>query len=405
MRIAVPVLTVFFVPGGVIAQDTLTVRADGPPVWGGAPELVEEIRIGVLEGDINLSFGHVTGVAVEDDGTIWVADSQNAEVRRFSSDGEFLSLVASRGEGPGELGGVSGIKLLPDGRIAVFDAHLGRITFFRPGGSFDGSVTRSDRKVVVGGPPEVFQVDRAGAFYLFSMRLRPREDPGPARALWLKLDSQGQVVDSLAIPPTGRATIGGRRYPFGEMGSFTPRTMSVLSPEGYVVMGSNDDYALYRPLSDGRTLRIERTWEPIPVKRDERAQYRVRAETYAERWDPAYGFGSDIPSVKPPFWAMRVDEEGRLWVARHAEGVFVPESPEEQAQREQFGNPPAEWWEPLVVDVIEPRGRYLGTLHFPGYGTNVAAARGLEVWTIELGEFDEQYVVRYRVRPSSPPGD
>jgi len=384
----------------IVAQDTLTIVADAPPVWGSAPDLAEELRIGTLDGDVDFAFGHLVGLAVEKDGTIWVADSQNIEVRRFNSQGEFLGLVASRGEGPGELGGVSGIKLLPDGRIAVFDAHRGRINFFLPDGSFDSSVTRSDPMQVVGRPGDVFQVDGAGALYLISVRLRQPEDPGPLRTLWLKLDSHGQVVDSIPVPPTGRTTIGGRRYPFGEMGSFTPRTMSVLGPDGRLVTGRNDEYAIHRPMRDGRIMRIERPWDPVSVRREERAQHRVRAEAFAERRDEAYALGSDIPAAKPPFWAMRIDEEGRLWVARHTEGVFVAESPEEQARRKEFGNPPLEWWEPLVVDVIEPQGRFLGTLHFPGYQINVAAARGHEVWTIELGEYDEQYVVRYRIRGS-----
>jgi hypothetical protein len=114
--------------------------------------------------------------------------------------------------------------------------------------------------------------------------------------------------------------------------------------------------------------------------------------------------GSDIPGEKPPWWAFRIDEQGRLWVARHSEGVFIPESRDERERREQFGNPPAEWWEPLIVDVLEPRGRYLGTLRFPGYRTSVAVARNDEVWAIELGQYDEEYVVRYRIRPSTPSG-
>jgi hypothetical protein len=98
-----------------------------------------------------------------------------------------------------------------------------------------------------------------------------------------------------------------------------------------------------------------------------------------------------------------VDEEGRIWVARHTEGVFFAESEFERAERAVYGNPPLEWWEPLVVDVIEPNGRFLGTLRFPGSKVTPMAAREDRLWTVELGEYDEPYVVRYRIESGGDP--
>ena len=41
------------------AQDTLVVHSNGSPAWGSAPRLVEELRIGVLEGAEEELFGSV----------------------------------------------------------------------------------------------------------------------------------------------------------------------------------------------------------------------------------------------------------------------------------------------------------------------------------------------------------
>ncbi|GMV08263.1 MAG: hypothetical protein AMXMBFR53_45380 [Gemmatimonadota bacterium] len=68
--------------------------------------------------------------------------------------------------------------------------------------------------------------------------------------------------------------------------------------------------------------------------------------------------------------------------------------------------------QPVVYDVLDPRGTFLGTLRFPGSAwanpwprTEAVQARGDRVWTVEYGDFDEQYVVRYRIVPgSAPPG-
>jgi hypothetical protein len=51
----------------------------------------------------------------------------------------------------------------------------------------------------------------------------------------------------------------------------------------------------------------------------------------------------------------------------------------------------------LVADVIEPGGRYLGTVRFPNERTTLAWATGATLWVVESGELDEGYVVRYRI--------
>jgi hypothetical protein len=70
--------------------------------------------------------------------------------------------------------------------------------------------------------------------------------------------------------------------------------------------------------------------------------------------------------------------------------------------------PPITWKQPVVFDVIEPNGRFLGTVAIPGVRKSpydsfprIVRARDMTVWTIELGEFDEQYVVRYRIVPGN----
>lgn len=66
-----------------------------------------------------------------------------------------------------------------------------------------------------------------------------------------------------------------------------------------------------------------------------------------------------------------------------------------------------EWRQPEVFDVLDPRGRFLGTVVLP-LASQVVYAKGAYFWTIEHGEFEEQYLVRYRAerlgvaRPAEP---
>jgi hypothetical protein len=75
----------------------------------------------------------------------------------------------------------------------------------------------------------------------------------------------------------------------------------------------------------------------------------------------------------------------------------MPETPGERERRERYQNPPAVWWDPLVFDVIDSTGRFLGAVRFDNVRTRPMVARGAVIWVIEEGEYGEQYVVRYRI--------
>lgn len=78
--------------GGIIAMDTL---ANGAVHVVSAPEgtwahsgtepwrLVEDLRIGVVEGDEPYMFGFARNVFPDPQGRIWVLDSQASELRLF----------------------------------------------------------------------------------------------------------------------------------------------------------------------------------------------------------------------------------------------------------------------------------------------------------------------------------
>ena len=410
--LALSLLVAALASTALAGQDTIVVRADNPPVWGDHPRLVEELRIGALEGDSTYTFGQITGVAVTDD-AVWIADAQSGSVvRRYGRDGRFLGVVARRGEGPGELQGPVALQRLPDGRVVAFETAGPDLTLYETDGTFvagrrapircmggTGLTIPSSRYLVV---------DSAGSVLLRSCMMMGAFVPGqgappPMSTLWVRMDLGGTVSDTLVIPDPDNTEPSVRTYPFGGMAPYTAKTLAAVSPLGYLVTARTDRYALHRPLRDGRVVRIERSWTPVRARAEERAQYEAAMEASRRRF---VALGSKpsaeiaVPDTKPPFWALQVDQDGRIWVARHQEGFFKEETPQEMAARMKLVRVPGakmEWWEPLVTDVIEPSGRYLGTVAFPNGRATIAWASGDELWALELGEFDEPYVVRYRV--------
>ena len=65
-------------------------------------ELNEDLIIGVEEGDENYMFNYPTDINVDDDGNIYVCDFRDCVIKKYNVNGEFVTNIGGRGQGPGE---------------------------------------------------------------------------------------------------------------------------------------------------------------------------------------------------------------------------------------------------------------------------------------------------------------
>lgn len=387
----VHIVAIGLLPPSLVGQPRV-MEADNLPIWGSSLSLVEEVRIGTLDGDIDYSLGRVGGVVALRDGSIWISDQQLAVIRRYSSDGIFLGQVGREGEGPGEFRRPSSMRLLPDGSVVVWDPGQARVSRFSPDGSLLGSLRAPS--VVITEAWEMFEADTVGHLHILGSR--PSGGPGATGEMfWVETTADGEVVDSLAAPPRQRE------------GWVDPLiTVSAVSPLGYVVVGRNEGYT-FGFEDDGVEYLIERPGRRVPYEPAERREKQRLEDLFAERRGES---ARQVPAEKPVFSDFRLDASGRLWVRVYVRGQRLPEDEAQEAERrrscERFGIPPEEcdrgareWTEPVVYEVIQPDGRYLGRLRFPGLETRVVWARENRVWVVEDGPFGEEYVVQYRVEP------
>ena len=178
---------------------------------------------------------------------------------------------------------------------------------------------------------------------------------------------------------------------------FGPTESAVLSPEGYFIHAISKDYSLTLLRNPGPALRIEKVYSPVPVTPGERAEEEQGAIRNMRHTDPNWRWnGPQIPDVKPPFSRFFAGEDGTVWVLAHqkAEEVedpfFDPSDPEAIADV---------WKEPVVFDVFEQDGSYLGAVRAPkGFRTYPAPifTRDWVMGTLR-DEFDVQTVVKFRV--------
>ena len=79
-------------------------------------------------GDGELDFP--TGISIDSDDTVYVAEASNHRVSVFTREGKFLTSFVSKGDGPGQFNNPHRITLDKNGMIYVADSGNNRVQIF-----------------------------------------------------------------------------------------------------------------------------------------------------------------------------------------------------------------------------------------------------------------------------------
>ncbi len=391
------------------AQSPIVVLSTNPPVWGTSVRLIEELRIGVLDGDPDYEIGRIGDVAIGARGEIIVADDATPALRVYDSTGVFVRIIGGNGEGPGEYRSMGGVGTLRDGRIVLWDNRLQRLTTYSPSGARLGEVSVPSGLFAA----DLFRVDHEDFAYVRDMTRLPGSAAPMAGAPfgygWLRVSPEGKVVDTIQIPDSQGAdesfvlsTASGYDRPFNH------EVVSTMSTRGALLVGDNRRYAFDIRRPGAPVTRIERRYTPVEVVGDERKEWLAWSSFFEERARNAppppknvivAGSGRknfSIPRVKPPFSELTSDADGRIWVRRYVQAVFRKGTD----RTVNDPRPRRDWKEPPTYDVFRLDGQLLATIVLP-WDTRFAEARGAHVWLTGTAATGEHYVARYRIETSS----
>jgi len=377
-------------------------------------------------------------------------------LRRFDASGKFLSNVSRMGEGPGELfRPESPIAQLPDGPLVVRDGVRNRVNVFNPSGTVAptwafGQTRLRSASISLGA---AITVDTMVISWLPTY-IDPPFVPGPRRPdapssvpIIVRVGPQGRIIDTLRLPelpdvelprpvveyPISGAAAGrgGAPPPGGAARAATPpagpaRTSRITysvpysptaawytSPLGYFVTMITSRYALDLRIPPaaprGRAgtppawregdpvVSIRRNVAPVTVSAAERRDKRARLDSVM-KLRPGSSITvpvADLPTAKPAIRSVTFGAEGRMWVM-----VAVPSARYDSATHGAFLSRSAlaggGWIEPIVYDVFEPLGVYVGQVQVP---TQVSprSMRGDALYAVHVDGDGVQSVRRYRV--------
>ena len=360
-----------------IVQHTGT--PDAEPPFAFAPEPV--YRYG--DGNTDHMFAAIWDGVLLSDGSTAVFDSGNGEVVLLGPDGTFRFVLASRGEGPGDVGFVLTMFALGRDSLLLEDNLNARFTLF-----VDGSLAGTTRI-----PPAVWYafsadgIDADGRILMSSAASQPGFPEDWLPGYMVRFDLDTGVADTVATydwipfrPPEGTP-----ENPFSHSGI-------VGAVGGEFLYGRTDTPELIWHRPDGSIRQIVR-WEPDRVYpteehwdlyaadlRETAPEYNPQARTEEAveelvtsmlaryRLDP----DEPLPLFTPPI----ADDAGRVWL-----GEFTV---------------PSNWGAAPSYTIFSPEGHWLGRLDVPD-GLRILDVVGERVLGVARDEMDVESVAVYEL--------
>ncbi len=369
--------------------DTITVRTVRGGGWGTAT-LVEELRIGKADGTEDETFGRISALAVAPGGDIFAYDEQSNAIRRFGADGTDLGRVGRSGSGPGEYRSIAGMTVMDDGRLVAHDFGNRRFNFYGPDGTF---ITSWLLTTQVAEQRPLYK--DSGRVILYD-RVLLGEDP-ERTGLLMPLDQGGQATDTIVMPTSDfespflhveAGTIRtGAAVPFGAIEDWS------VTSGGALVTMRGDRYAIDVHGPDGMVHRITRDIDAVRVSEEERTVEEARVTARLRRVVPTWSWsGPGIPNTKPPISWLHTGEGDRIWVRVAQPGVPLPEA-------ERLASLRSHVTEPVVFDVYESSGRFLGQVRAPdALRLSPHPVLGTDrVWGVVTDADGVQYIARFRI--------
>ncbi len=268
----------------------------------------EELSIGEVKGREEYMFSIIQGVAVDDQGRMYIVDYRQAQVKVFDATGMYLFTIGKEGQGPEEFSFPSGVAITSENLLMVEDSGNKTIKFFSLDGNFVKSFTtariRLSSRVIL---------SKQGYMLALGTDLDPQNLVYELR----KFDMNFQFLKIIRTCPTPSP---------GKLNPYHPVFYFQIDKNDNIVYGFPETYEIQILNPEGELIRrILKDYDPVEISEEEK-----------EEWKKVIPKEVGIEFLKhyPPFGTFSVDDEGRIIVQtreRHEQklkdvyDVFDPE--------------------------------------------------------------------------------
>ena len=372
--------------------------------------------VGVVEGETGETFGKVSSVAFDADGSLFILDAGAAHVVVIDPAGRYVRTISSKGEWPGELTNPFGLVLFSDGRIGVMDSRRRGLQLFSREGAFLEGVVFATEAGIPGDPLYALPDHSLVSAKVFR-RTVVADPSGPSRpVVRFRLDGTGETFHAAWAepppdePPPDDVQSGAIQLQLRTIRAFSlPLELGVLR-DGRVALADSVGYRINILGREGSVVAtLDRPVAPIAVTDEVRNAERERRLSEVDAWDgeglpsglaegiatvmirrPSGSSGGPDPAAMsaalrdswrsqlenivcpveiPVITKIAVDWSDRIWVQRSA----------------QPG-------QPGPTDILTADGRYLGTISPEGLRIPAAFGPAGLLAYIETDELDIQRV-------------
>lgn len=301
---------------------------------------IAELELRTVVDGYAVDFGHIGAISADDEGRIYVLDSQSNAVHVLGPEGNRLATWGRVGDGPGEFQDVAHTLAWMGGTLVVVDRRLRRTTGFDSNG---GIAFVSTSGTVV--PSKLFS-DGETVYGALTVPGRAPDDAVIVR--YMKLSSDGGFsllpqIESSFPGPGGMVcgAVGSEIYPIvavpfrdptgltaflpGESmvrGDASAHRLEFVNPESGNVVNTLERAVMRRPLVQQDLMR---TWEGAELASSER-EVGGRLISLEQSNEPCRVYEL-LPETAPAVLSIRGDQLGRLWLevtdASSEDGVLL----------------------------------------------------------------------------------
>jgi len=331
----------------------------------GAPELVEQVEIG-LEGGEEQIFYRPANLFFDGDGNVYVPDGSHHSVLVFASDGTFLRRIGEEGSGPGEINAPAMAYISWDGHLVVPDMQNQRTTWFTRDGDFvrSAGMGGGNMRIVIGGA--VGQIPTMPGEYI---KPGPPVLPFVAEGMGDLNRDDPMLVD---IVDDGGAVLRsfGERYEHDDqhLANILNQISLAWNQQGRIAVAPRffTEIKVYNAASGELELVFDRGLAFTPVEPSAELQQERSPDGSQVRVSLAV---SADPITVDAAW----DPDGRLWVLTY----LVDQ--ETRLEREEEG----EYEELIRLEIFSPEGELLAALPLDEPATIIRFSPEGELWLLD----------------------